>query len=123
MFVLSILVLSMTNVCFAKELDFTKVFVDSNQYTSVKSGTKDITNTTADLNVENIYTSSGGTSNYKQVKAKIMSSGTETIADKGATTSLPIPSRYQSAGSRVTLYCMGNNPALDCKISGYVDIH
>lgn len=40
---------------------------------------------------------------------------------KGDLENLPLTSSYQKAGVYLTLYAMGNNPALDCQITGYFE--
>ena len=102
------LAISMTSVCFAEAKTFTKVNVDSNSYSSE----------TATVNITDIYKANGDPSNYRRVNAKATSTGTPENIEKGSDYELDIPSSYQGKGSMVTLYCMGNDPALDCKISG-----
>ena len=104
------MVLSMASVCYAKEISIKDAYVDSNTYQPACVGVKDITTATADLTIENIYEPNGVTANYMRIKAKIELDGTVTIAEKGVRTTLAIPTRCQSAGSK-----MGQSQIL-CKV-------
>ena len=112
------LAISMTSVCFAEAKTFTKVNVDSNSYSYIVRYTKTQRSETATVNITDIYKANGDPSNYRRVNAKATSTGTPENIEKGSDYELDIPSSYQGKGSMVTLYCMGNDPALDCKISG-----
>lgn len=117
-------VLSMSSICFAAETSFSKKSVDSNTWTFICSAKKDGSTTYGELKLTNIYKADGtSSSTYSTVKAKASEDGTSTKATKGTWTNIPLPAYYQSAGKGVSLYCMGNTPWLDCKISGYWNVH
>lgn len=107
-----------SGTCMAKEVIFKKSFVDSNKWTNICSGKKETKTSTADLKITNIYKADGSNSLYSKVKAAV-NGGTSATAVKGQYVTLKIPSNLQAAGKSVPLIAMGNNPALDCKISGY----
>lgn len=120
------LMVSMSCVCYAAEYNFSgyKKSVDSNSWTYIGSATKDSTTTYGELKVTKMYDASGNLSSwYSQVYAKATSNGTSTLVTKGSWYTIPIPSSYQAAGKSVSLYCMGHDPSLDCKISGYWNVH
>ncbi len=113
-----IMIFSISGTCMAKEVIFQKKFVDSNTWCSICTGTKDTTTSTTDLKINNIYKSDGSSSAYRKVKAKI-AGGSSTTAVKGSYVKVTVPSSKRAKGSVVSLQAMGNNPRLDCKISGY----
>ena len=51
------------------------------------------------------------------------SSGTSTLVTSGSWYDVPIPSSFQAASKSVSLYCKGHIPWIDCKISGYWNVH
>ena len=112
------MIFSISGTCMAKEVIFQKKFVDSNTWCSICTGTKDTTTSTTDLKINNIYKSDGSSSAYRKVKAKI-AGGSSTTAVKGSYVKVTVPSSKRAKGSVVSLQAMGNNPRLDCKISGY----
>lgn len=36
---------------------------------------------------------------------------------------MEIPLKYQKAGSAISVFCKGNNPLLDCRVSGSWIVH
>ena len=121
-----ILALSLSTVCFASEYNFTnlKLSVDSNSWSYIGSATKSSTTTDGELKITKIYDADGNESfMYTQVYAKATSDGISTLVTKGEWCDVPIPSAYQSTGQSVSLYCKGHIPWLDCKISGYWNVH
>ena len=117
-----IMIFACAGTCMAKEINFKKKVVDSNVWTYVCTGQKDTTTSTADLRVTNIYKADGSKSLYSKVKAKVYQGSSVTVS-KGVYTSLAIPSSRRAKGKYVPLYAMGNNPKLDCKISGSWVVH
>lgn len=105
------------------QMNFSSVYVDSNTYTPVVTGTKQTSIGNTQLYINNLYKADGSASSYRRVYAKATSSGTPVSAQLGSWCSLALPSAYQMAGSRVILYLMGNDPSLDCRASGYWDIY
>ncbi len=116
-------ILCVTSLASAAESSFTKSSVDSNSYSFVTTEKKDTTSTTAAVKIENIYKADGSASNYSTVDVKATSSGTGVSVNKGSTVDISIPSGSQSSGSYVAMYSKGNIPWLDCKISGYWNVH
>lgn len=103
--------------------EFSSAYVDSNTYTPVVTGTKQTGTANTALYITNLYKADGSASSYKRVYAKATSSGTPVSAQLGMWYSLSLPSASQAAGSKIILYLMGNDPALDCRASGYWDIY
>ena len=112
----------MTSICFANELSFNRKFVDSNQYTTIGSATKSANGTYGEIKVQTIYNANLVDSGYQQVYAKVLN-GSAVLITRGSWYTVPIPSAYQHAGSNVLLKCKGHNPALDCYITGYWNVH
>lgn len=99
---------------------FTKAFVDSNSYTYITQGTMTVAKTYAEVQITNIYDAKGNTSDYKYVKIKATANGEEKKVKVGNTwTKVSIPSNCQFAGMSLPMLAMGNDPSLDCKITGY----
>lgn len=117
------MILSMATVAFAAEFPFSKEYVDSNQWTYIDSENKDTTSEYASLYISDLLKADGSASGYSKIYAKATYSGTSTIATKGYTVSVAIPSKSQAAGSSVALYLMGHDPSLDCKASGTWDVN
>lgn len=97
---------------------FTKAFVDSNQYTYVTSATKVYNTTYADVTVSQIFKDDGSNSAYSYVWCTSSKYLEGRRVTKTVPMSLPVPEAAQTAGSTVILYAKGNNPSLDCRISG-----
>lgn len=114
---------SMAQLSFAAESEFSKKPVDSNSWSFVLGATKAKKGSTAALKITKIYDADGNNSSYTHVKAKASKDGTSTKVKKGKWVDLTIPSKYRAKGSSVSLYCMGNDPSLDCKISGCWNVH
>lgn len=112
-----------TGICSAQEAVISKAYVDSNTYSYIANAVKDTTTNNAIFNLTAIYKSDGTTSNYRKVYAKANSDGVEYSVSVGDYLSMTIPAGSRTAGSRVFLYCKGNNPSLDCRISGYWNVH
>lgn len=115
-----------TTVCFAEEFNFSnlKKSVDSNSWSYIGSATKDSATENGELKITKMYDADGNeTSLYSQVYAKATSSGTSTLVTSGSWYDVPIPSSFQAASKSVSLYCKGHIPWIDCKISGYWNVH
>lgn len=110
-------------VCSAQEAVITKAYVDSNSYSYVTHAVKDTATDYATFSFTGIYKADGTTSDYRKVYAKANSSGTEYSLSVGNSYNMTIPAGWRSAGSVVNLYCKGNNPKLDCRISGRWNVH
>lgn len=88
------------------------------------SATKDSATENGELKITKMYDADGNeTSLYSQVYAKATSSGTSTLVTSGSWYDVPIPSSFQAASKSVSLYCKGHIPWIDCKISGYWNVH
>ena len=110
-------------VCSAKEAVISKAYVDSNTYSNIANAVKDTTTNNAVFNLTAIYKADGTASNYRKVYARANSNGIEYSVSVGDYCSMTIPAGSRSAGRRVYLYCKGNDPSLDCKVSGYWNVH
>ena len=113
----------MGSMAWGVQMNFSSAYVDSNTYTPVVTGTKQTGTANTALYITNLYKADGSASSYKRVYAKATSSGTPVSAQLGTWYSLSLPSASQAAGSKIILYLMGNDPALDCRASGYWDIY
>lgn len=113
----------MGSMAWGVQMNFSFVYVDSNTYTPVVTGTKQTGTANTALYITNLYKADGSASSYKRVYAKATSSGTPVSVQVGSWYSLSLPSASQAAGSKIILYLMGNDPALDCRASGYWDIY
>lgn len=113
----------MGSMAWGVQMNFSPAYVDSNTYTPVVTGTKQTGTANTVLYITNLYKADGSASSYKRVYAKATSSGTPVSAQLGMWYSLSLPSASQAAGSKIILYLMGNDPALDCRASGYWDIY
>ena len=101
-----------------------KKSVDSNSWSYIGSATKDSATENGELKITKMYDADGNeTSLYSQVYAKATSSGTSTLVTSGSWYDVPIPSSFQAASKSVSLYCKGHIPWIDCKISGYWNVH
>ncbi len=117
-----IMIMSISGTCMATEASFSKVYVDSNTWTHIKTLKKETTTKTATLNLKAIYKANGATSNYVKIETKVQG-GYAKISYVGVMNTIPIPSSRQSAGKSVPLYAMGYNPRLDCRITGSWIVH
>ena len=107
----------------AAETQFWKKFVDSNEYTYVCTAQQYTYSDKAAVKITEIYKADGSSSNYKQVYCKSMLIGEYKLVDKGSWEDLKIPDSVKGAGKNNDLYVMGHDPSLDCKISGYWNVH
>lgn len=104
----------------------TKSYVDSNTYTTIASPTKYSNTTECDLKLSTLYKADGSSSNYKVIKAKFYS-GSIICTGKSEYTSATLGTHlypvlkkeYQAKGTKISFKAMGNNPALDCQVSGF----
>lgn len=110
-------------VCEASDTSFSNAYVDSNTYSYVTSATALQYSSTADVLVTNILKADGSASNYKQVYCKATGSGTPVLVTKGSYYTLTVPISNRGEGKSIGLYAMGNNPSLDCRISGIWKTH
>lgn len=117
-FAAGMLVMATHLVCEAKDASFSNAYVDSNTYSYVTSATALQYSSTADVLVTNILKADGSASNYKQVYCKATGSGTPVLVTKGTYYTLTVPISNRGEGKSIGLYAMGNNPSLDCRISG-----
>lgn len=121
-----LMIISSCKVCLAGEYDFSNIrkHVDSNSFSYIGVATKDSTSSTAALKVTRMYNPGGGENySFKKLYARATDTGNSTYVTKGKWVDITIPSSYRKVGSRVRLYCKGNNPSLDCDISGYWNVH
>ena len=107
----------------AAETQFTAKFVDSNQYTYVCTAQQYTYSDYAAVEITQIFKADGSLSNYKKVYCKSMPVGTAVLVEKGTWSNIPIHSSVKGVGKSNDLYAMGNDPSLDCKISGYWNVH
>lgn len=101
---------------------FTRQYVDSNQWTYVCDSSSTNKSKYLEVKIAAIYKADGSDSNYKKVKmycaAGSLVVGSETISI-GDTKFYDVPSGYNAAGTINKLFAMGNDPSLDCQISGF----
>ena len=117
------LTLMLSSVCFAEGVTFEKVLVDSNSFGTIAIARKYQTTPTAYFYLGNIYKANGTDSTYQKIKVRVMSEGKIYTVERGKSYNLDIPEAYQEAGWDVAVLGMGNDPALDCRVSGRWDVH
>lgn len=110
---------------------FTKAKVDSNEFTTVAKVVKEQESQFAYVTVDQIYKADGSSSNYQRINEKvqykkgdkwIMCDSIKNIR-KGEQAKFEIPKLYRTAGNKLRFRGMGNDPSLDCKISGHFDTY
>ena len=118
------LMFSLSGVCFAAESAFTMKKIDSKTYTYVTAATKDNTGSNAEVKIAKFYDASQNFSwFYTRAWVKATSSGDGCIGILNVWVPVSIPTEYRSAGDSVSMYAHGFNPALDCYITGYWNVH
>lgn len=105
---------------------FYKAYVDSNTFSNIcYSNTYYDTVKRTSVKVVDIFKADGSASSYKKVKAKMIvntyNSDVQTV-NKDTIYYFSVPSEYQT-GWQYLLKAMGNNPSLDCQITGTFSIH
>lgn len=113
-----------SSISMAAEAIMTKRHVDSNTYNVIANARKDTQTNYGDIQITEIYTADGDVSSYEAIYVRACSADASRVtATKGTWVLVPIQSAYQSPGAIVPLYGKGRNPALDCKVSGYWNVH
>lgn len=126
-----------TSTANAASVPFSRAFVDSNQWIPIKSAIKDTNSELVRVKLNAIYPTNGSSSNYKRIQGVILNSSGHGITsvkkcwkagavdDNGnrydGYTMFSVPDQYRFRGTRIKFGAMGNNPALDCRISGTVN--
>ena len=107
---------------------FSKVKVDSNEYTTIAKVTKKADYEFAYVTISEIYKADGSSSNYQQIKGKVVfnDNGTwkicgEKPVKKGEEANFRLPINAQRVGVTLRFRAMGNDPSLDCKVTGHFD--
>lgn len=121
--VVGFMIIATTVATNAAETQFSAKFVDSNQYTYVCTAQQYSYSDDAALKITQIYKADGSASNYKRVYCKSLLIGSAVLVEKGTWYDIPIPESLKGAGKNNDLYAMGHDPSLDCKISGYWNVH
>lgn len=105
---------------------FTRQYVDSNQWTYVCDSSSTDKSKYLQVKIAAIYKADGSDSNYKKVKIYCAAGnyvvGSETIGINDSKF-YDVPSDYNAAGTINKLFAMGNDPSLDCQISGFFTTH
>lgn len=122
-----------TNV-FAAYDDFKKAYVNGNSYSYVTRVDKETSNKYVKIIVDTMYTTNNKKATYKKSKAQLRGWNGQnyvrcTIADdygktvvKGEEAKFQLLKDYQKIGKTVKYYAKGNNPDIDCKISGTLTV-
>lgn len=114
--------LSISMVCSAAYTEFSKEFVDSNQWGYLASDWKENNSTIGKVWITKLYDANGNeASNYKQLKVRVSGTDAAVTVTKGKWCNVPLTFDYRLAGQYVSLDGMGNNPSLDCYASGAWD--
>lgn len=118
---------------------FNKSYVDSNQWTKVASASKETNSELVRVKISAIYKANGNASNYKRVKGYIGLSSNgymvtntkrcwkvDSVDDDGKQydgyTLFSVKyDQYRYRGTKLAFVAMGNDPSLDCRISGKVN--
>ena len=120
---ISVLGMLLSTRALAAEKSFVKTKVDSNEWTYIVTATKADKGETCKVEISNIYKANGSNSNYEAVRG-VIRSNTKTASVSSnirlgkKTTTIALLEAYQAKGTILSFYSMGNNPSLDCKISG-----
>lgn len=108
---------------------FRYVYVDSNEFTKVASCSKGTDKSSIAVDLYDIYKADGSESDYKKIKARFRSNGSNVLDNKNEVTIrkdkdsvYKLKSEYRRPGVCINFRAMGNDPALDCKISGQFDV-
>jgi hypothetical protein len=117
------MVLLSTAVAFAATTGFSKKYVDSNTYGDIVSGKKDKAGSVATAYISKIYKADGKDSSYSCVKVKVKNGSGEYTSYKKTSCDMALYPDYQVKGKSLTLRAKGNNPFLDCMISGDFNAH
>lgn len=105
---------------------FNKQYVDSNEWTYVCYTSDTVSSKEVSIKIDTIYTASGAESLYQKVKVSPSFGNTlqaSTTLELNKKLYYTIPLAYRNAGNQYLLFAMGNNPALDCQISGFFTAH
>lgn len=100
---------------------FAKEYVDSNEWTYICYSIRSSKATDLEVKITNIYKADGSDSNYKKVKVYCSGGGYDfstKTAPLNITVSYDVPVNYGASGTTYKLYAMGNDPSLDCQITG-----
>lgn len=133
MLAVMLLVCNSTGIIFAATFEdyrntrmFNRAYVDSNTFSTIcysNSYYSSVSRT--GLYVNEILKTDGSNSSYKKVKAKMIvnvyNSDVLTV-NKGNVYYIDVPDQYRDYGGYM-LSAMGNNPSLDCLISGGFSIY
>ncbi len=129
-FVVAMLVICNVPNIFAASVNFNKAYVEGNKYTYITRVDKETRYKNVEISVDTMYKTNNKKAAYKKSKAQLRGwDGTEyvrcTIADdygktitKGKDAKFQLLKAYQKKGKTVKYYAKGNNPDIDCKISG-----
>ncbi len=118
-----LMIAAMITIISATEVTFTKKYVDSNQFTYVTQAVKQTNSDTAAVKITNMYKEDGSDSNYWRFYVRPTLTGGQYLIQKDKWYDLRIPATMQNAGTTVQLYAMGHDPSLDCRVSGYWNVH
>lgn len=106
---------------FAAQSTVSKKFIDSNSWSYITAAKKDAKGSIATVLISQMYDSNKNVADYKKLKIQIGSNGaaaSSTTVTKGTSTDITLNSGYTAAGTSLSFYGMGNDPALDCYIDG-----
>lgn len=110
---------------------FSKVYIKGESYTTIAKITKKQNYEFAYVTIEDIYKADGSTSNYTMIQGKVHYKsgddwkicGSETRIVKGTQAVFTIPKAGRGADTTLRFRAKGNNPLLNCKISGHFDTY
>lgn len=122
-FLVALVLICCFSTASAAEETFLKADVDSNSFSYITAAKKDTVTSYATVMISNIYDAEGEPSNYKKVYVRAMYNGEEISVTKGTSKDIPIASSFQSVGNYINMYAKGNDPRLDCQITGTWNAH
>ena len=103
----------------AREVTFSKKFVDSNQWTYVTSATSESWDVKEGaVYIGDMFASDGSYAGYQNVWVK-SDDNPQVLAVRRAWVNVP----FRVGMYNKKLYAMGHNPAIDCLITGYWNVH
>lgn len=132
--VIMMLLLGNTFSVFAATVSFDKAYVEGESYSYVTRKDKTSSNAYVEITVNKMFTTNNAEASYKKSKAQLRGwNGKEYVccvdsADYGKTVTKGTAARfhllkdYRKSGKTVKYYAKGNNPSVDCKISGVMKI-
>lgn len=125
--VVALTIISFQFAVFAQEVTFSQKPVDSNTMTYIAGATKSSSTDYVNVIVSDIFKSDGSASDYQYVQVRVKSGysyvSSQCRVTRGTTGRSITLSKTYGSGTVLSLYAMGNDPSLDCEITGSFSVH